>query len=331
MMEDDGNHAKKGKQEDYSADSSSSSSSSNNNNNDTKILKVTESILCLLFASILSVYNTVCNNVNLLSVSDLSSLFVASNNNNNDNNSNNKEAAPETSNSVLTSTSTAVVTKETHDDTQSGSDLAPFVGASLRDRIIDGMKDINDALQSRLTESENERLLVQITGVDGSPVYYEESFRNAERYDDIDDDGDIVLDFDNDGSSYYDLPLSSLGEIEIRLGGVVVQRFNIDDLNIHFDNDIYNEENPMEYIILQHIHRRHLSGLITCVDGKIGPLLWRRGQGHAGGDILLTDLLELVADENNDLTPQTLIINGLVFRVKDITGIMSLINIRDMT
>ena len=327
-MEDDGNHAKKGKQEDYSADSSSSSSSnSSNNNNDTKILKVTESILCLLFASILSVYNTVCNNVNLLSVSDLSSLFVASNNNN-DNNSNNKEAAPETSNSALTSTSTAVVTKETHDDTQSRSDLAPFVGASLRDRIIDGMKDINDALQSRLTESENERLLVQITGVDGSPVYYEESFRNAERYDDDDDDdGDIVLDFDNDGSSYYDLPLSSLGEIEIRLGGVVVQRFNIDDLNISFVG-LYDEENRMEYIHLNHkiTPRPNGSGPIECVHADIGPLPLGWGQGHAvGDDMVLTDFLELVADENNDLTPQTLIINGLVFDAKDVTGIMSFV------
>ena len=49
------------------------------------------------------------------------------------------------------------------------------------------------------------------------------------------------------------------------------------------------------------------------------------GQGHAGGDILLKDLLKLVADENNDLTPQTLIINGLVFDAKDITGIISFV------
>jgi hypothetical protein len=61
------------------------------------------------------------------------------------------------------------------------------------------------------------------------------------------------------------------------------------------------------------------------VDGIIGPLLWRRGQGHAGGDILLTDLLELVADENNDLTPQTIIIKESIFFEKDITGLMSLL------
>ena len=47
----------------------------------------------------------------------------------------------------------------------------------------------------------------------------------------------------------------------------------------------------------------------------------------------LTDFFELVPDENNGLTPQTLmIIHELTFDEKDITGIMSLINhIRDMT
>ena len=167
---------------------------------------------------------------------------------------------------------------------------------------------------------------MEVTGQYGSPIYYEESFKNAKRF----GADEIYLRFDNDGSSdgiatTDGFPLSSLNEIEIRLGGVAVQRFSIDNLNIHIDNDIYNEENPMEYIILQHIHRRHLYGPIACVDGLIGPLLWRRGQGHAGGDILLKDLLKLVADENNDLTPQTIIIKESIFFEKDITGLMSLL------
>ena len=103
--------------------------------------------------------------------------------------------------------------------------------------------------------------------------------KNAERYRNTRNNSDYRyrLCFDNNGSSddgssddgisddltTDDLPLSSLVEIEIRLGGVVVQRFNINELNIHFDNDIYNEENPMEYIMLQHIHRRHLYGPIV--------------------------------------------------------------------
>ena len=214
----------------------------------------------------------------------------------------------------------------------SGSDLAPFVAAVLKDRTVAEMIQEIDKLKSRQTEYENERLLVQITGTNGTPIHYEASFKNAERYtyEGYRDSPHIHVCFD-DGSSRDlttdGLPLSSLNNgIEIRLGGVVVQRINIDDLNVQFEDDLYDEENRMEYIMLQHINRRHLSGLITCVDGKIGPLPLGWGQGHAGGDMLLKDLLELVADETNDLTPQTLIINELIFDEKDLTpGIMSFI------
>ncbi|OEU11344.1 hypothetical protein FRACYDRAFT_245669 [Fragilariopsis cylindrus CCMP1102] len=145
----------------------------------------------------------------------------------------------------------------------SGSDLAPFVGAVLRDRIIDEMQKMITCTDYRNTRN-------------NSDYRYRLCFDNGSSDDGSSDD--LITD---------GFPLSSLNEIEKRLGGVAVQRFSIDNLNIHIDNDIYNEENPMEYIILQHIHRRHLYGPIACVDGLIGPLLWRRGQGHAGGDILL--------------------------------------------
>ena len=285
-------------------------------------MKVTESILYLL--SVIDLTPDEKGRV-------ISSLFVASNNNNNDNNS--KEAVPETSNSASTSTSTSTSTSISTPLTTSAattavqSDFAPFVGAVLTDRLIDEI----GVLQSRLTESrlesENERLVVQITGKNGTPVYSEESFRNAKRYDDDDDDGgddgDIYLDFDYGSSD--GLPLSSLDKkIEIRLGGVVVQQSNIDDLTIYFYDDAYDEENRMQYI---HITPRpSRSGPIECVHADIGPLPLGWREEHAvGDDMVLTDFLELVADENNELTPQTLIINGLVFRKKDITGIMSFV------
>ena len=175
------------------------------------------------------------------------------------------------------------------------------------------------------------RLLVQITGTNGTPVHYEGSFKHAERcsYDD-DLDDDIYLNFD-DGSSHDvttdGLPLSSLDEIKIRLGGVDVQRFNIDGLIIHLYDGLYDEETRTEDI---QIYVPSGSGPVEYVHGYIGPLPlgWQQKHvpQHAGDDMLLTDLLERVADENNDLTPQTLIIYGLSFREKDITpGIMSLI------
>ena len=136
-----------------------------------------------------------------------------------------------------------------------------------------------------------------------------------------------VLDFDNDGRDGF--PLSSLTGIEIRVGGVVVERIIIDHLNIEFRDDEYDEENQMESIMLHHNinRRRHLSGLITCMDGKIGPLPLGWRQRHAGGNTRwdLTEFLEEVADENNDLTPQTLMIKGLVLLKNDMSGIMSFI------
>ena len=74
----------------------------------------------------------------------------------------------------------------------------------------------------------------------------------------------------------------------------------------------------MEFIWLQHnINRRHLYGPIECVAGEIGPLPLGWRQGHAGDEMALTDFLELVADETNDLTPQTLLVEALVFWTTD--------------
>ena len=93
-------------------------------------------------------------------------------------------------------------------------------------------------------------------------------------------------------------------------------------------DDLNDEENRMEGICLE--HRRHLYGPIEYVHGKIGPLPLGWRQENAGDEMLLINFLGVVADEGNDLTPQTLIIEELTFRKKDITGIMSLINTPDM-
>ena len=47
------------------------------------------------------------------------------------------------------------------------------------------------------------------------------------------------------------------------------------------------------------------------------------GRELAGRDMLLTDFFKLVADENNGLAPQTLmVIHELIFDEKDVTGII---------
>jgi hypothetical protein len=56
-------------------------------------------------------------------------------------------------------------------------------------------------VQSRFTEYENERLLVQITGTNGTPIHYEESFKNAEREHNDTGSNQMRLHFNN-GRSY---------------------------------------------------------------------------------------------------------------------------------
>ena len=200
--------------------------------------------------------------------------------------------------------------KEDFDDIVQYFGLTDYI---LQDSTMHEMRNEINVYKSR----ENKRLVVQITGVDGSPIHYEGSFKNARPF--VDDE--IILDFDNIFSS-DGFPLSSLDEIEIRLGGFNVQQLNIDDLYISYDDD-----RTEDIWLLPLINRGpNISGPIVCMDAKIGPLPLGWREEHAvGDDMVLTDFLELVADENNDLTPQTLIINALVFDAKDITGIMSLV------
>ncbi|OEU14332.1 hypothetical protein FRACYDRAFT_240867 [Fragilariopsis cylindrus CCMP1102] len=200
---------------------------------------------------------------------------------------------------------------------------SPFVAAVLKDSPMHEMINENNELKSKLTDRDNERLLVEVTGQYGSPIYYKESLKNANIFGD-----EIFLKFDNDGSS-DGFPLSSLDEIEIRWGGnggVVIQRFNIDDMSILFLPDPGKSN-----IALRHnINRRHLYGPIYLMQGIIGPLPLGWRQRLVDRDMLLTDLLERVANENNDLTPQTLMIKALVFDKKYITGILSLIKNGDV-
>ncbi|OEU10359.1 hypothetical protein FRACYDRAFT_247392 [Fragilariopsis cylindrus CCMP1102] len=85
----------------------------------------------------------------------------------------------------------------------SGSDLAPFVSAVLKDRTVAGMIQENNELKSKLMDRDNERLLVEVTGQHG--VHEEWSVHLKEN--------DAVL------------PLILLSDLEIWLGGTLVHQF----------------------------------------------------------------------------------------------------------
>ena len=90
----------------------------------------------------------------------------------------------------------------------SGSDLAPFVAVIPIDRTLDDIQNDIDLLNEPL----DERLLVQITGRDGTPVHYEGSMKNGSPVE-LDENGDgwFVQVDDND----IVLPLNSISGLEI--------------------------------------------------------------------------------------------------------------------
>ena len=107
-------------------------------------------------------------------------------------------------------------------------------------------KEIKE-LRSKLTEFEDERLLlVQIIGKNGTSIHYEESIDRA------------YHPFYGEHMYYecttdpYTLPLNAIEEIEIRLGGVVMQRIETNRLVlIHFEQDYpYDSDYQMKYITL---------------------------------------------------------------------------------
>ena len=124
----------------------------------------------------------------------------------------------------------------------------------------------------------------------------------------------------------YTLPLTAIEEIDIRLVGVVMQRFDIDYSVVHFEQDYsYDSENQVKYNIRLYNTYEYsnsnprLCGPIKSISGKIGPL--RRDQ-FGGVDMSVRKLLELIADDRNDLQPLNISINGLMIQEKDISGVI---------
>mmetsp|Transcript_23557 Transcript_23557/g.50110 ORF Transcript_23557/g.50110 Transcript_23557/m.50110 type:complete len:280 (+) Transcript_23557:177-1016(+) len=141
------------------------------------------------------------------------------------------------------------------------SDLAPFVAAVLKDHAVaDMMAEIK-----QLRGLVDERLCVQVTGERGFPVYHEASLRDGYTshrgrcfevmFDCHDDDksssssrgSDEPENQHSSNSQRGSIPLTALLELEIRLGGVVIQRFDartlIGSCNAPFftKNDFYRD------------------------------------------------------------------------------------------
>lgn len=155
------------------------------------------------------------------------------------------------------------------------SSLAPFVAAAIRDKTIcDLMKEID--------ELRDERLAIQITGPNGSPIHYKGSLKDGHN---SSNGGTWIVDFKQQMNEQCDalqkysmvLPLDSAEELEIWFGGIVVQRFGIGDKIKGYidycqevDFDLDNIEEPQMGGITFHIP----NGLVCLINARLGPILY---------------------------------------------------------
>jgi hypothetical protein len=97
------------------------------------------------------------------------------------------------------------------------SDLAPFVAAVLRDKVIVEIKQEIDGLKEKLRECRT----VTITGPQGTPVYAEGRFEQGEYGDNA-----FLWDVALEQQLQQPCPLSALPSVEVRVGGMTKAQFS---------------------------------------------------------------------------------------------------------
>lgn len=118
------------------------------------------------------------------------------------------------------------------------SDLAPFVAATLRDKVVADMQEELRELNARLDASQ----LVQVTGPEGHPIYARSLFSKG-NYDNNPELWKVefpTVATKDSASQNLQCTLSNLPEIEIRIGGICKARLSNGNLVEGFVNDIKN-------------------------------------------------------------------------------------------
>mmetsp|Transcript_29904 Transcript_29904/g.30419 ORF Transcript_29904/g.30419 Transcript_29904/m.30419 type:complete len:219 (+) Transcript_29904:287-943(+) len=199
----------------------------------------------------------------------------------------------------------------------SASDLVPRVVLFVTD-----LERKNAALQlqlqgqeSQFKEQEDKQLLVQITGPNRTPIYYEGSLKHG-------GSGPAGwIHFDNEGNNNDNLlPLSLVIDSEVWLGGILIETFQDVDRFFSWGNvkriDIY----PEKFTDEENAFGTRGRSPVPCVSANIiGPMTDMEFSTLCGG--LPLNLKEQLA-VHDDLY---LKIKYIVFRKKNIRGAMSLL------
>jgi hypothetical protein len=121
------------------------------------------------------------------------------------------------------------------------SDLAPFVAATLRDKVIKDLMDENQAMRKQLQLARR----VEITGPGGTPVHAQAQF---------DDDGSYAGNPDlwavnfPEGKQMLPCPLAALEGIEIRVGGILKAKF-ASNADFHTFIDAHSRDHEMGKVV----------------------------------------------------------------------------------
>jgi hypothetical protein len=133
------------------------------------------------------------------------------------------------------------------------SDLAPFVAAVLRDKVVQELMEENEAMRKQVATFKT----VEITGPDGDPVYTRAQFDEDGGYHSNPNLWSVHF---PEGKQLLPIPLSMLEDIQIRLGGE--------------DKASFNDEYSVEAYFLDENTRDHENGKVVTFYFSGSSSLW---------------------------------------------------------
>lgn len=151
------------------------------------------------------------------------------------------------------------------------SDLAPFVASVLRDQNVEELLEENQELRERLATLPM-HLKLEITGRDGTPVYYTSSMDQGEPT------GSGTL-WQVGFPESQEIALDELPNLEVRVGGDVRAKFSSGNVSVDTDvlTDDFDRGNLEELQmggIMFHFGGDASSTGVFIVYGRFGPVLW---------------------------------------------------------
>jgi hypothetical protein len=199
------------------------------------------------------------------------------------------------------------------------SDLAPFVAAALRDKVVKELMEENQAIRKQLQQARR----VEITGPGGTPVHAQAQF---------DDNGSYLENLWNvkfpESKQLLPCPLSALEGIEIRVGGILKAKFAGNaDFETFLDED--NADHKMGKVANFCFGGASSLWLSILIDGW-PEHQWRETINEAiDADDMLRHLIRTVATEPPE--GKTVTFLGVDFMNEGVRGAIEALNLSSET